>query len=140
MGELLGVGLAGGEDVAVRGLGERGVLLPVEEIVEVAEGLLLGDDGDVVLGGVGDELAGLGLGDGSAGGRHERVAGVLHGVLEVGRVDVDLVGGDGADELLLEVEGGDGAAGEVVVEAAILQGGPVANGGGVEDGGRWRWP
>ncbi len=71
-----------------------------------------------VLGGVGDELAGLGLGDGSAGRRHERMAGVLHGVLEVRRVDVDLVSGDGSDELLLEVEGGDGAAGEVVVEAA----------------------
>ena len=134
MGEFEGVGLAGGEDVAVRGFGELGVLLPVEEVVEVAEGFLLGDDGDVVLGGVGDQLAGLGLGDGSAGGRHEGVAGVLHGVLEVGRVDVDLVGGEGADQLLLELEGGDGAAGEVVVEAAVLHGGPVADGGGVEDG------
>ena len=55
-------------------------------------------------------------------------------MLEVGRVEVDLVGGEGADELLLEVERGDGAAGEVVVQAAVLHGGPVADGGLMEHG------
>ena len=57
------------------------------------------------------------------------------GVLEVGGVDVAFVGGEGLDELLLKGEGGDGAAGEVVVEAAVLHGGPVADGGEVDGGG-----
>ena len=63
MRELDGVGLAGGEDLAVRRLGERRVLLPVQQVVEMAEGLLLGNDGDVVFRGVGDQLARLGLGE-----------------------------------------------------------------------------
>ncbi len=135
VGELEGLGLGGGEDVSVRGFGDGGVLLPVEKIVEVAEGFLLGEDGDVVGGGVGDEFAGLGLGECAAGGRHEGDAGVLHGVFEVGGVDVDFVGGEGADDFFLEFEGGDGAAGEVVGETTVGQSGPVADGGGVEDGG-----
>ena len=53
LGELLldegeRAGLAGREDGAVGGLGEGLVLLPGEDVVEMAEGLLLGDDGDVV--------------------------------------------------------------------------------------------
>ncbi len=134
-GEGEGAGLVGGEDLAVRGLGEGLVLLPGEVVVEVAEGLLLGDDGDVEGAGVGDQRGGVGGRDGAAGRGEEGIGGVGGGVLEVGRVEVDLVGGEGADELLLELEGGDGAAGEVVVEAAIVHGGPVADVGGVQDGG-----
>ncbi len=44
-------------------------------------------------------------------------------MFEVGGVEVDLVGGQGADELLLELERGDGAAGEIVVEAADFMAG-----------------
>jgi hypothetical protein len=64
----------------------------------------------------------------------EGIGGVGGGVLEVGRVEVDLVGGEGADKLLLEVECGDRAAREIVVEAAVLHGWPVADLRGVEDG------
>ncbi len=102
--------------------------------MEVAEGLLLGNDGDVVGLGVGDELAGLLGRDAALEGSGDGVRDVGLSVLEVWRVDVDLIGGDDADLLLLEVEGGEGAAGEVVVEAAILHGGPVVDVGSVEDG------
>ncbi len=130
-----GAGLVGGEDLAVRGLGEGLVLLPREVVVKVAEGLLLGDDGDVVGAGVGDQCGGVGGGESAAGRGEEGISSVGGGVLEVGGVEVDLVGGQGADELLLELEGGDGAAGEVVVEAAVGHGRPVADVGGVEDRG-----
>ena len=129
-----GAGLAGGEDGAVGGLGEGVVLLVVEDVAEVAEGFLLGDDGDVVAGGEGGELAGFCGGEGAVGDGGEGGGGVLLGLFEVRGVDVDLVGGEGLNEVLLEGEGGDGAAGEVVVEAAVLHGGPVVDGGGVEDG------
>ncbi len=132
--ELEGAGLGGGEHGAVGGFGDGAVLLPVEIVVEVAERLLVGDDGDVVTGGIGGELAGFGRGDTAAGGCGERVGGVLLGVLEVGRVDVGFVGGEGSDELLLEVEGADGAAGEVVLEAAVLEDGEVADVGEMERG------
>ena len=128
-------GWAGGEDAAVGGFGDGAVLLPGEVVVEVAEGFLVGDDDDVETGGVGGDLAGVGGGDAAAGGCGERVRGVLLGVLEVGRVDVDLVGGEGADEVLLEGEGGDGAAGKVVLHASVTHGGPVADCGEVEGGG-----
>ena len=101
-------------------------------MAEVSEGFLIGDDRDVELGGVGDELASVGGGHAAAGGGGERVGGVLLGVFEVGRVEIVLVGGEGADELLLELEGVDGAAGDVVGEAAVLHGGPVADGGDLE--------
>ena len=129
-----GAGLTGCEDIAVRGLGEGGVGLPGEIVVEVAEGLLLGDDVDVIETRIGDEGGGFSGREAAAGRSHEGVRGVLEGVLEVGRVDVDLVSGQGADELLLELEGREGAAGQVVGEATVLHGGPVANGGLVEDG------
>jgi len=132
--EGLGAGLAGGEDVAVWGFGEGGVLFVLEDVVEVAEGFLLGDDGDVVLGGEGGELLGFGAGEGAAGRRAEGIVGVLEGVFEVGGVEVGLVGGEDLDLVLLEGEGGEGSTGDVVREAAVLHGGPVADGGGPE---RW---
>ena len=76
-------GLAGSEDGAVGGFGEGAVLLPEEVVVEVAEGFLVGDDGDVIAGGVGGELAGLGGRDAAAGRRGERIRGVLLGLFEV---------------------------------------------------------
>ena len=100
----------------------------------MAEGFLLRDDGDVVGLGVGDEFAGLLGRDVTAEGCGDGVGDVRLGVLEVRRVDVDLVSSDDADLLLLEVDGGEGTAGEVVVEAAVLHGGPVVDVGAMEDG------
>jgi hypothetical protein len=114
--------------------GKSGVLLPVEQIVKMAECLLLGNDSDVIFGGVCNELAGLGLAEGTAGRPHERDRGVLHGVLKVERVGVELVGGDGADLLLLKVKVGDGTAGEVVADTAVPQRRPIANVCGVKGG------
>ena len=122
-----GAGLAGREHGAVGRLGERLVLLPRQRVVQVPEGFLLGHDGDVVGARVGDQGCRVGRGDGSAGRRDERVRRVRGGVLEVGRVEIDLVRREGADHLLLELQRGDGAAGEVVVQAAILHRRPVAD-------------
>ena len=116
------------------GFGEGAVLLVLEDVAEVAEGFLLGDDGDVVTGGEGGEFAGFCGGEGASGGGGCGGGGILLSFFKVGGVEVDLVGGQGLDEVLLEGEGGDGAAGEVVVKAAVLHGGPVADGGGVENG------
>ena len=138
LGELLfdereGAGLAGREDRAVRRLGQRLDLLPQELVVQMAEGLLLGHDGDVVEARVGDERGCVRCADAAAGRREQRVRGIGRRVLKVRRVEVDLVGSDGADEFFLEIERGDGAAREVVVEAAIFHRRPVANRCGVQD-------
>ena len=129
-------GLAGGEDGAVGGFGEGAVLLPEKVVVEVAEGFLVGQDDDMVAGGVGGNLAGLSRRYAAAGRRGERVRGVLLGVFEVRGVDVDLVGGEGADQGFLEFKRGDGSAREVVLHATVAHGGVVADGGEVEGGGR----
>ena len=102
--------------------------------MEVAEGFLLRHDGDVILRGVMDEGRHIGGRHGAAGRRDKRRARVGEGVLEVGRIDVELVGGEGADLALLELERGDRAAGEVVVETAMRERGPVADGGAFEVG------
>ncbi len=70
--------------------------------MEVAEGFLLGDDGDVVVGGEGDEFAGVGCGDAAAGRGGQGIGGVLLGVLEVRRVEVALVGGEDLDHVFLK--------------------------------------
>ena len=75
-------------------------------------------------------------GEGAAGRRGEWIGGVLEVVLEVGRVEIDLVGGEDFKLMLLEGERGEGAAGEIVVLAAILHGGPVADGGSPDLRGR----
>src|SRR5579871_5344249 len=82
--QLLRIWLSGGEYMSVRCLGQWRVLLPVQKVVEVTEGFLLGDDGDVVFRSVGHQFARLILSDGSPGGCHQRMSGVLHRVLEVG--------------------------------------------------------
>ena len=62
-----GAGRGGGEDGAVRGFGDGLVLLPNQRVAEVAEGFLLGHDGDVELGGVGGKLLRVGRRDAAAG-------------------------------------------------------------------------
>ena len=98
----------------MRRLAERGVDLVLEDVVQVPERFLLGDDLHVVAPGVGDELADIGAGHGPAGRGDQRIGGVAEGVLEVRRVDVELVGREGADLLLLEFQRGHRPAGEVV--------------------------
>ena len=59
----------------------------------------------------------------------------MKGVFEVGRVDVELVCGEGADLALLEFKRRNRAAGEIVIEAAMRERRPVADGGGLKQGG-----
>ncbi len=61
--ERLRAGLAGSDDVAVRGLGEVGVFFVLKDVMEMAEGLLLGNDHDVQAGGEGLELLRFGAGE-----------------------------------------------------------------------------
>ena len=114
--ERLRAGLAGGDDVAVRSLGEVGVFFILEDVVEMAEGLLLGHDHDVQAArrrpaapapsARVSELPG-----GAARGSPE----YCERVLEVRRVEIDLVGGEDFELMLLEGEGREGAAGEIVM-------------------------
>jgi hypothetical protein len=52
--------LAGREHMAVRSLRQILVELVFEHVMQMAESLLLGQNGDVILAGVGDQLRGLG--------------------------------------------------------------------------------
>ncbi len=53
-------------------------------------------------------------------------------VLEVRRVDVEFVGGQGADLALLKCERRDGTARQIIIEAAMWESRPVANRGGLK--------
>jgi len=123
-----------GEHCAMRRFAQCGVLLELENLVQMAEGLLLRNDGDVVFCRVGDQFAPLGGCHGSAGKGREGRGGVGKGVFKVGREDVDLVGGEGADLALEKLHAGDGTAGPIVRDAAMGHGGPVADGGNEENG------
>ena len=48
--------LSGSQDITVRGLGEVLIELLFEHVVQMAEGFLFGNDGDVILAGVGDQF------------------------------------------------------------------------------------
>ena len=119
--------LAGREHMAVRSLRQILVELVFEHVVQMAEGLLLGHDGDVILARVGHQLRGLGRRERAAGRRGQRLIGIKQRVLEVGRVDVDLECGEDANLVLLEFERGKRAAREIVVNAAISHCRPVAH-------------
>jgi hypothetical protein len=62
-----------------------------EHMMQMAEGFLLGHDGDVILARVGDELRDVG-GRAPPRRRGQRVIGIEERVLEIWRVDVGLVG------------------------------------------------
>jgi len=94
--------------------------------VQMAEGLLLRHDGDMIGPRVGHQSGRVRRADAAAGRRDQRICGVGGSVFEVRRVEINLVCRNGADEFLLEIQRGDGAAREVVVEAAIFHRGPVA--------------
>ena len=57
--EIVAFGIGGGEYVAVGRLGEIGIDFILQKLMKVPEGLLLGQDGDVVLAGVLDQLLDL---------------------------------------------------------------------------------
>ena len=47
--EIVGLGIGGREYVAVRHFGNIGINLVLQKLMDVSEGLLLGQEGDVVL-------------------------------------------------------------------------------------------
>ena len=112
--------------MAVRSLRQILVELVFEHVMQMAEGFLLGDDGDVILAGVGHQLRGLGGRKRAAGRRGQRLVGIKQRVLEVRRVDVDLECGEDANLALLEFERGKRAARKIVVNAPVFHRRPVA--------------
>ncbi len=120
--------LAGREHVAVRSLSLVLVELELEHVMQMAEGLLLRHDGDVILAGVGDEFRNLRRRQRAARRRGQRMIRIKQRVLKIRRVDIDLERSEDANLMLLEFERGKRAAGEIVVDAAILHGRPVAHG------------
>ena len=119
--------LTGREHIAVRSLRQILVKLVFEHVVQMAEGLLLGHDGDVILARVGDQFRDLRGRERAARRRGQRMIGIEQRVLEIGRVDIDLEGSEDANLVLLEVERGKRAAREIVVDAAISHRRPVAH-------------
>ena len=81
--ELERAGLAGCEDVAVRCFAEVEIFVVGEHAVEVPEGFLLGNDGDVILLRVADELGYVLVCDGSGAGCGHGVAAVAQREFEV---------------------------------------------------------
>ena len=106
--------LTGSEEVSEWSFGERCVLLILQYVVQVPEGLLLGDDGYMVVAGVVDQLAHIFAAQATAGQAWQRVRLVLQGVLKVEAVDVELVGSEGSYLQFLKVEGREWAAREIV--------------------------
>ena len=103
------------------------VELPLEHVMQMAERLLLRNDGDVILAGVGDQFRGFGRSERAARRRGQRMIGIKQRVFEVRRVDIDFEGGKDANLVLLEIESGKRAAGEIVADAAIAHRRPVAH-------------
>src|ERR1035437_7778215 len=110
-------------------LGERRVEVVLEHVMQVAERLLLRYDVDVKALCVGDERAHVLMAHAAAGRRDERARIVGERVLVIRRVYVELVCRECADFAFLELERRNGAAREIVVEAAVLHRGPVADDG-----------
>ena len=121
--------VSGSQHRPVRSFAQRPELFELEQMVQVAEGFLLGNDGDVVLGGISHQFTSLIGGHGAAGkSRHWRGR-VSESVLEIGREDVDLVSRQGANLALEKLHIGQGSARPVVGDAAMGHGGPVAQSG-----------
>ena len=102
-------------------------------MVQMAEGLLLGQDGDVILARVGHQFPCLFGRERTAGRRGHGLVWIQQRVLEVRRIDVGFEGRKDAYLVLLEFERGHGSAGEIVLHAAIAHGRPVAHGARGQD-------
>ena len=125
--ERQSAGLTGREYVAVRSFSEVLVKLPFEYMVQMAEGLLLRNDGDVILAGVGDEFLRLLRGERTLWRSGQRMIGKEQRVLEIGRVDIDFEGREDPNLVLLEIESRKRPAREIVVDTAIAHRRPVAH-------------
>ena len=113
---------------AVRCLAQRRELLELEQMVQVPEGFLLGDDGDVVLRGVGHQLARLVRRHRSTGECCHRRGVVGEGVLKVRRKNVDLVCRQRPNLALQKLHVGQRTARPVVGEPAVRHRRPVTDG------------
>jgi hypothetical protein len=58
--EIVGFGIGGREHVSVRRFGEVGIDFVLQKLMKMSEGLLLGQEGDVVLAGVVDKFLDFG--------------------------------------------------------------------------------
>jgi len=103
--------------MAVRSLRKILVEFVLEHVMQMAEGFLLRQNGDVILAGEGHKVRGLGGRKRAAGRRGQRLVGIKQRVLEVRRVDVDLECREDANLALLEFERRKRAAREIVVNA-----------------------
>ena len=115
------------QDSSIRNLSQLRVLLPCQNLMQMTEGLLFRDDCHVKLLRIGNQLLRIVCGNRSAGKRRERSRGVLHCVLEIRRVDIQLVRGEGANLFFLKLQRGQRPARQIVMHAAPAHGRPVAN-------------
>ena len=102
--------------------------------MQVSERFLLRDHVDVIFRRIRHQFAHILARHRAAWWCDQRVAGVGQRVLEVRRVDVQLDGREATDLRLLVRQRGNRSARDVVVEAAILHGGPVADRCGLQHG------
>ena len=119
--------LARGEHMAVRSFCQILIELVFEHVMQMAEGLLLRHNGDVILAGVGYKFRGLGGRKRTGWRRGQRLVRIKQRVLEIGRVDIDLECGEDANLVLLEFERGKRAAREIVINAPVFHRRPVAS-------------
>ena len=115
------------QDVPVRSLRQVVVFLILQNVVQVAESLLFGDEVDVKLPGISDELQYLFFGQRTAPGTDQRVILIIEDVLDVEGPYVHLVFRRSPDLALDEFDRRHGAAAYVVMQTAIAQRGPVAD-------------
>ena len=104
-------GLARRQHMPVRRLGVVGIEIVFEHMVQMAKGLLLRHDGDVILARIGHEFRRFSRRERTSRRRGQRMLGIEQRVLEVRRVDVDFEGGKDANLMLLEGERGERSRG-----------------------------
>ena len=102
--------LAGSQHVTMWRFGDILVKVVLQNMVKMAECLLLGHHRDVILAGVADQFFYIGGSERAACGRRQRLVGKQQSVLDVGRIDIDLVGSEDTDLVLLKLERGKGTA------------------------------
>src|SRR5581483_2246413 len=102
--------------------------LVLQHMMQMAEGLLLRHDGDVILMGISDQLRRLSRRESTAWRRRQRMIRIKQRVFKIRRVDVHLERGEDPNLVLLELECRKRAAGKIVVDAPIPHCRPVPHG------------